>query len=183
MRIDPTVYTGRPSDGRLPQEEAIYDKLEELSIPYTRVDHDHADTMEDCLQIESVLGGRICKNLFLCNRQQTEFYLLLMPGDKPFRTKELSKLLRVSRLSFAPEEDMLELLDIQPGAVSIMGLMNDAGRRVRLVVDGEVLRQEYFGCHPCVNTSSLKLRTSDVFEKYLPSTGHELTVVELTGAD
>ena len=78
---------------------------------------------------------------------------------------------------------MLELLDIQPGAVSIMGLMNDAGRRVRLVVDGEVLRQEYFGCHPCVNTSSLKLRTSDVFEKYLPSTGHELTVVELTGAD
>ena len=106
-----------------------------------------------------------------------------MPGDKPFRTKELSKKLGVSRLSFAPEDAMLELLDIQPGAVSVMGLMNDRDRRVRLVVDGDVLRQEYFGCHPCVNTSSMKLRTSDVVDKYIPSTAHEMTVVELTGED
>ena len=181
------LFTGRPEDcsGRLERETRVYDYLDALGLEYWRTDHVDmpAMTMEDCNKIDAVLGVLICKNLFLCNRQRTAHYLLLMPGYKPFRTKELSKLLGVSRLSFAPEEDMLELLDIQPGAVSIMGLMNDAGRRVRLVVDGEVLRQEYFGCHPCVNTSSLKLRTSDVFEKYLPSTGHELTVVELTGAD
>lgn len=117
----------------------------------------------------------------LCNRQGTAHYLLLMPGDKPFRTKELSKQLGVARLSFANEADMLEMLDIQPGAVSVMGLMNDKEHRVRLIVDGDVLRQEYFGCHPCVNTSSLKMRTRDVTEVFLPSTGHDMTVVELTG--
>lgn len=91
MYIDPTVYQGRPSDDRIPQELAVYDKLEELGISFTRVDHDHADTMEDCLLIERTLGARICKNLFLCNRQQTDFYLLMMPGDKPFKTKDLSR--------------------------------------------------------------------------------------------
>ena len=130
-----------------------------------------------------MLGVLICKNLFLCNRQRTNYYLLLMPGDKPFRTKELSKQLGVARLSFANEDDMLELLDIKPGAVSVMGLMNDKGQRVRLIVDGDVLRQEYFGCHPCVNTSSMKMLTKDMVEKYLPATGHEMTVVELTGQD
>ena len=128
-----------------------------------------------------MLGVLICKNLFLCNRQRTNHYLLLMPGDKPFRTKELSKQLGVARLSFANEEDMLELLDLQPGAVSVMGLMNDKEQRVRLIVDGDVLRQEYFGCHPCVNTSSMKLRTKDMTDVYLPATGHEMTVGELTG--
>ena len=181
------LFHGRPDDcsGRLARELRVYDYLDKLSIEYWRTDHFDmpAMTMEDCNKIDAVLGVLICKNLFLCNRQKTDFYLLLMPGDKPFRTKELSKKLGVSRLSFAPEDAMLELLDIQPGAVSVMGLMNDRDVRVRLVVDGDVLRQEYFGCHPCVNTSSMKLRTSDVVDKYIPSTAHEMTVVELTGEE
>ena len=178
------LFHGRPDDcsGRLARELRVYDYLDKLGIEYWRTDHFDmpAMTMEDCNKIDAVLGVLICKNLFLCNRQKTDFYLLLMPGDKPFRTKELSKKLGVSRLSFAPED---ELLGVSPGSASVMGLMNDRDRRVRLVVDGDVLRQEYFGCHPCVNTSSMKLRTSDVVDKYIPSTAHEMTVVELTGEE
>ena len=181
MHIDPTVYTGRPSDQRIPQEEAIYHKLEELSIPFTRVDHDHADTMEDCLRIESVLGGKICKNLFLCNRQQTEFYLLMMPGDKPFKTKELSHQLGISRLSFASPEDMEQYLDCTPGSSSVMGLANDKENKVQLLMDEDVVKGEFLGCHPCINTSSLKLYTKDVLEKFLPAVRHEPVYVVLNG--
>lgn len=181
------LYKGRPEDtsGRLEREIRTYDFLDKLGMTYWRTDHadQPAGNMEACNEIDAVLGVLICKNLFLCNRQRTNHYLLLMPGDKPFRTKELSKQLGVARLSFANEEDMLELLDLQPGAVSVMGLMNDKEQRVRLIVDGDVLRQEYFGCHPCVNTSSMKLRTKDMTDVYLPATGHEMTVVELTGQD
>lgn len=181
MYIDPVCHTGRPSDQRIPQEEAVYDKLEELGIEFARVDHDHADTMEDCLKIESILGAKICKNLFLCNRQQTEFYLLMMPGDKVFKTKELSHQIGSARLSFAKEEQMMEFLEIHPGAVSIMGLMNDTENHVQLLVDEDVLKGEYVGCHPCVNTSSLKLRTADVFGKYLEAVHHDYRVVKLVG--
>lgn len=82
MKIDTTRYTGRPAEPRSPQENAIYDQLDALGIPFLRVDHDAANTLEDCLLIESTLGGKICKNLFLCNRQETDFYLLMMPGEK-----------------------------------------------------------------------------------------------------
>ena len=178
MRIDPTVYTGRPSDGRIPQEEAIYDKLEELSIPYTRVDHDHADTMEDCLQIESVLGGRICKNLFLCNRQQTEFYLLLMPGDKPFKTKYLSAQLGCSRLSFADADHMGEYLGTTPGSVSALELLFDTQGKVQLVIDRPLLADETISGHPGISTSTLRLAREDLL-RYAASTGHEPVYVDL----
>ena len=148
MYIDPTVYQGRPSDDRIPQELAVYDKLEELGISFTRVDHDHADTMEDCLLIERTLGARICKNLFLCNAQKTDFYLLLMPGEKPFKTKFLSKQIGTARLSFADGEQMEEYLNITPGSLSLMGLIFDKEKKVHLVIDKEVLDEEYFGCHP-----------------------------------
>ncbi len=183
MHIDPVRYHGRPADVRTAPEEAIYDKLEELKIPFERVDHDHADTMEACLMIESVLGGKICKNLFLCNRQKTAFYLLMMPGDKKFKTKELSSQINSARLSFAGAEDMLKYLDIEPGAVSIMGLMNDREHAVKLLIDEDVLQGEYVGCHPCVCTSSLKIRTQDVLEKFLPAVGHEYRSVHLEGED
>ena len=108
MHIDPTLYTGRPQnlEGRLPREVACYDLLDRLAIPYTRVDHDPADTIAACHEIEKVLGAPICKNLVLCNRQKTAFYLLLMEGDKPFRTRDLSKQIGSARLSFAAPEDM-----------------------------------------------------------------------------
>ena len=181
MYIDPIRYSGRPADGtgRIPQELAIYDRLDQLSIPFDRVDHEHADTMEICQEVEKVLGGQICKNLFLCNRQQTQFYLLMMPGDKPFKTKDLSAQLGVARLSFAGETFMEQFLDLHPGSVSVLGLMNDAQGRVRLVIDEEVLRGEYLGCHPCQNTSSIKLRTEDLLRKFLPAVRHEPTVVRL----
>lgn len=135
--------------------------------------------MEDCLLIEAQLEARICKNLFLCNRQKTNFYLLMMPGDKPFKTKDLSSQLGVARLSFADEAHMEEMLDLLPGSVSIMGLANDTEHRVQLVIDREVLEGEYLGCHPCMNTSSIKLKTKDVLEKFLPAVRHTATVVDL----
>ena len=180
-----TLYNGRPADadGRLPREIRTYDFLDGLGIEYQRTDHERADNMEACNEIDAVLGVVICKNLFLCNRQKTAFYLLMMPGDKKFKTKELSAQIGSARLSFADPEDMLRYLDIEPGAVSIMGLMNDKENHVQLLIDEDVLEGEYIGCHPCVCTSSLKLRTKDVIEKYLPAAGHGYRKVHLVGED
>ncbi len=175
-----SLRVGRPADAekRLPKEQKCYDALDALGIEYAGVDHEHADTIEACHEIEATLGAEICKNLFLTNRQQTEFYLLLMPGDKPFKTKLLSKQIGTARLSFASSEHMQELLDITPGSVSVLGLLNDGGR-VHLVIDSDLLKDEFIGCHPCINTSTLRIRTSDILEKFLPSVGHEYTLVEL----
>lgn len=177
------LFEGRPLDdtNRLEKERKTYDLLEQLAIPFQRTDHEPADTMEVCHVIDAVLEVLICKNLFLCNRQKTNFYLLLMSGDKPFKTKELSKQLGVARLSFASAEDMERLLNVTPGSVSVMALMNDTEHRVQLVIDSEVLQQEYFGCHPCINTSSLKLKTADLVERFLPAVGHEFIQVALKG--
>lgn len=167
--------------GRLLKEMAVYELLEKLEIPYLRVDHEAAATVDDCHGVDEALGIHICKNLFLCNRQKTDFYLLMMPGLKKFKTKELSAQLGVARLSFAEAEYMEEFLDITPGSVSVMGLMNDKEHRVRLLIDRDLLQEEFVGCHPCVNTSSLKLRMKDVLEKFLPCVGHAYTAVDLVG--
>ncbi len=179
------LYQGRPenTEGRLPREVRTYDFLDRLGIEYMRTDHERADNMEACNEIDAVLEVIICKNLFLCNRQKTKFYLLMMPGDKKFKTKELSRQINSARLSFADAEAMLTYLDIEPGAVSIMGLMNDKDHVVQLLIDEDVLKDEYLGCHPCVCTSSLKLKTRDVIEKFLPATGHTYQTVYLTGED
>ena len=179
MYVDPTLYTPRPEDERLPKEMAVYDLLEELQIPYLRVDHEVLPTIEACREVDKLLDIEICKNLFLCNQQKTKFYLLLMPGTKKFVTKEVSKQIGSARLSFAKDTYMEEILNISPGSVSIMGLMNDRENKVRLLIDREVLEQEYLGCHPCINTSSLKLRMEDVITKFLPRVHHDYTVVDL----
>lgn len=175
------LYKGRPENetGRLEKEIRVYDFLDNLGIEYERTDHEPADTMEACNKIDAVLGTLICKNLFLCNRQKTDFYLLIMPGNKPFKTKDITAPFGCSRLSFASPEYMEKFLDITPGSVSVMGLMNDKENNVRLVVDREVLEDETFGCHPCVNTSSLKLKTEDIIKIYLPAVRHEPTVIDL----
>ena len=179
------LFEGRPenTEGRLPREIRTYDFLDELGIAYQRTDHEPADNMEACNAIDVVLGVIICKNLFLCNRQKTRFYLLMMPGDKKFKTKELSAQINSSRLSFADAEDMLKYLDIEPGAVSIMGLMNDKEHVIQLLIDEDVIADEYLGCHPCVCTSSLKMKTADVIEKFLPATGHGYQTVHLVGEE
>lgn len=175
------LIKGRPDncEVRLAREVRVYDFLDSLGIEYFRTDHEEANTMEVCNEIDKVLGTLICKNLFLCNRQKTDFYLLMMPGDKPFKTKDITKQLDCSRLSFADSEAMLEYLDIKPGAVSIMGLMNDKDNKVRLVMDKAVVEEDTIGCHPCVSTSSLKIRTDDILNVYLPAVHHEPTFVEL----
>ena len=175
------LFEGRPADtaGRLEREIKVYDLLDELGIEYQRTDHEEANTMEACNEIDKVLDVIICKNLFLCNRQKTKFYLLMMPGDKPFKTKDVSKQIGSARLSFADADAMEEYLHIKPGAVSVMGLMNDVEGHVQLLIDRPVLEGEMLGCHPCVSTSSLKMRTRDVLEKFLPAVGHEPIVVNL----
>ena len=177
-----TLHEGRPADcaGRLEKEIRVYDLLDRLGICYQRIDHEAAMTMEACAVVDEALGATICKNLLLCNRQCTEFYLLLLPGDKPFKTKELSKQIGSSRLSFAAGEYMEQLLDISPGSLSVMGLMNDRQHRVRLLLDEEVLQEPFLGCHPCINTSTVRLKTSDLLEILLPHLGYEPTVVRLT---
>ncbi len=178
---DTTLYRTKPSsEGRLPKEMAVYELLEELQISYERLDHGATATIEACQDVDKLLGIEICKNLFLCNSQKTKFYLLMMPGRKKFSTKEVSKQIQSARLSFAPAEYMEEFLNITPGAVSIMGLMNDKDRKVQLLIDKDVLEAEYLGCHPCVNTASLKLKTVDVMKRFLPFIEHDYIVVELT---
>lgn len=179
------LVDGRPgnTEGRPDKEIRVYDFLDSLGIAYKRVDHEAAMTMEACEEIDRTLsegvekGVAICKNLFLCNRQATDFYLLLIPGEKPFKTKYLSAQIGSSRLSFAKPEYMEQYLDITPGSVSVMGLMNDKEKKVRLLIDKDVLQDEYFACHPCINTSSLRFKTSDLMEKVIPAMGHEPTMV------
>ncbi|MBQ7341411.1 MAG: prolyl-tRNA synthetase associated domain-containing protein [Oscillospiraceae bacterium] len=172
---------GRPTDcsQRLDKEIRVYDFLDNLGISYRRVDHDPAMTMEACLAIDGALEAPMCKNLFLCNRQQTDFYLLLMPGDKPFKTKDLSAQIGSSRLSFADSDHMEKYLDITPGSVSVLGLMNDKEKKVRLLIDRDLLNDEYIGCHPCVNTSSLRLATKDLTTIILPAMEHTMQTVTL----
>ena len=177
------LMKGRPIDvsGRLERETRVYELLDSLGIEYMRTDHEEANTMEACNTIDKVLEVVICKNLFLCNRQETEFYLLMMPGDKPFKTKNLSKQIGSARLSFANSDYMEKFLDIKPGAVSVMGLMNDKEHKVQLLVDEDVMNAEYVGCHPCINTSSLRLKSEDVFGKYLKAVGHDAISVTVSG--
>lgn len=194
-----TIYKGRPTDtsGRQQREIRVYDLLDDLQIDYDRLDHDAAMTMEVCAEIDAAFGRMtleefkaepdgertshaiICKNLFLCNRQKTKFYLLMIPGDKKFLTKNLSAQINSARLSFAGEEEMLKYLDITPGSVSVLGLMNDHDNAVQLLIDSDVLQSEYVGCHPCINTSSLRMKTRDLTEKILPAIHHSPIIVTL----
>ena len=179
MNISQTLFSGRPADTRTPREERCYDLLDSLGVEYYRVDHEHADTIQDCELVENLLGAKICKNLFLTNRQQTDFYLLIMPGEKPFKTKLLSKQINTARLSFGTPEQMELYLDTLPGSASVLSLINDRENKVRLLVDKDLLGEEMFGCHPCQNTSSLRFRTAELFERILPAMRHEPTFVEL----
>lgn len=176
-----TLQQGRPADctGRLAKEIRVYDLLDSLGVEYARIDHEPAMTMEACAAVDALLGAVICKNLLLTNRQETVFYLLLMPGDKAFRTRDLSAQIGSSRLSFASPAHMEELLDITPGSLSVLGLMHDTEHRVGLLIDGDVLAGETVGLHPCINTSSLRIRTRDLTDVILPHLGYTPCVVHL----
>lgn len=175
------LQKGRPADtaGRLEKEIRTYDLLDRLGVEYERIDHESAMTMEDCKEVDQLLEAVICKNLFLCNRQKTAFYLLMIPDTKVFHTKDLSAQIGSARLSFAKPEYMEEFLDITPGSVSVMGLMNDKEHRVQLLIDEDVLDGEYIGCHPCINTSSIRFKVKDLIEKVIPAMGHDFVKVKL----
>ena len=179
------LQNGRPADaaGRMDKEIRTYDFLDGLGVDYQRMDHEAAFTMEACKEVDEALGVEMCKNLFLCNRQQTEFYLLMMPGNKKFKTKNLSKQINSARLSFAGDEYMEQFLDISPGSVSILGLANDKENQVQLLIDSDVLKDPFLGCHPCINTSSLKIKTADLTEKFLPAVHHSYITVDLPWED
>lgn len=173
------LVEGRPKDKRIDKEERVYDLLDQLNIDYQRIDHEEANTMEVCLEIEKTLKSTICKNLFLVNSNKSQYYLLMLKENKKFKTKVISKQINSSRLSFGSDEKMLEYLDITPGSVSLLGLMNDHDFKVQLLMDKDLLQDEYLGCHPCINTSSLRIKMKDVFEKIIPSLHHEPIFVEV----
>ena len=179
------LYKGSPADmtGRSDREKRVYAFLDALGVPFERTDHPDrpATTMEVCAEVDAVLNVHICKNLFLCNRSKTQYYLLVMPGDKPFKTKEITKQIGSARLSFGPEEYMWEYMNCLQGSASVLGLMNDTEGHVRLLVDEDLKKNPYIGAHPCNNTSTLKLHTSDIFGRFLEKVGHEATYVKLTG--
>ena len=179
IHLDHTIYTARPTDKRLPKEERVYDLLERLGVPFERVDHDAVGTIEGCAEIEKLLDIEICKNLFLRNSKGNQYYLLMLPGGKHLVTKDLAKKIGSTRLSFGTPEKMEEYLDITPGSVSVLGLMNDHGNNIQFLVDNDIKKWEYFGCHPCINTSSLKIKTADLFSKILPAVGHEPVFVDI----
>lgn len=173
------LVEGRPQDKRIDKEERVYDLLDQLNIDYQHIDHEEANTMEVCLEIEKSLKSTICKNLFLVNSNKSQYYLLMLKENKKFKTKVISKQINSSRLSFGSDEKMLEYLDITPGSVSLLGLMNDHDFKVQLLMDKDLLQDEYLGCHPCINTSSLRIKMKDVFEKIIPSLHHEPIFVEV----
>ncbi|MBQ8550970.1 MAG: prolyl-tRNA synthetase associated domain-containing protein [Clostridia bacterium] len=180
MNISP-MQSGRPENcaDRLEKEVAVYDLLDSLGIEYSRVDHDAADTIEACLEVEKVIGVGICKNLFVCNRQKTDYYMIMMSGEKPFRTADVSKKLGVSRLSFASGEDMERMLGVTPGSVTVMALKDDRDRRVQLVIDRDIINGEYVRCHPCINTSTLKIKTEDLLRVFLRHTKHTPRIIDI----
>ena len=173
------IRTAAPAEGRAAVELETFALLDRLRIPYAWVAHETADTIADCDVVSEALGISICKNLFLCNRQKTEFYLLTMPGNKPFQTKVLSHQLGTTRLSFAPPELMESMLRCTPGSASVLGLAYDTEQRVRLVMDRAVHDAEWFGCHPCINTSTIWFTTEDLTKKFLPAVHHEPILVDL----
>ena len=173
------VFEGAPAEVREPAEQRVYATRQNLQIPFTRVDHEPAFTMEACVDISRALGVSVCKNLLLTPRNKSAYYLYCTEPEKPFSTKDFSKAIGSSRLSFASEEDLQALLGVAPGSASILGLMNDSAHRVTLVLDKSVAEAEFFGCHPCRNTSTLKLKTADVLHRFLPAVGYEPVILEL----
>lgn len=179
MYINPQTYSKHPESTNTEKEMQSYLFLEENGVEYIRAEHDEAATIELCEGVEKVIGAKICKNLLLCNRQQTKFYMLLIPGDMNFKTKYLSKQINSARLSFASGEQMEEKLNVTPGSLTVLSLMYDKEKEIELLIEKNVFKDEYFGCHPCVNTATVRFATSDLKEKVLPALGREYTVVDL----
>ena len=179
MYINEKTFNTHPETTAAEKEMQSYLFLENNGVEYIRAEHDEAATIELCEGVEKIINAKICKNLLLCNRQQTKFYMLLIPGDMPFKTKYLSAQINSSRLSFASGEQMEKLLNVSPGSLTVLSLMFDKEKTVELLIEKNVFNDEYFACHPCVNTATVRFLTSDLKEKVLPALNREYTLVDL----
>lgn len=179
MNISPTYTTAPNPTGRSVRENEAFALLDSLGIKYERVEHEAAMTIDACADIDRTLDTPLCKNLFLTNSAKTDWFLLLLPGEKPFRTRVVADQIGSTRLSFGSEDKMLEYLNLTPGSVTIMGLMYDKERKVRLLIDRELCKNEFLCFHPCINTGSVKAKTADMFGKFLEYTHHEPTFIDV----
>ena len=173
------IKTTAPEAYSTPLQKRVYEVLSELEIQYERVDNEPAVTMEACEAIDAKLGVKTAKTLFVCNRQKTNFYLFVTAGDKPFVTKDFSRALEISRVSFAPAELLSEMLGVEVGATTIFALLSDEEKAVKLVIDKEVLNDEFFGCPDGTTTSYMKLKTADITGKFLKFTEREPIIIEI----
>lgn len=173
------ILTAFPEDERSALEMKVYDKIRETGIPFERVDNDSISTMEECAEVGEVLGTEICKSILACTRNKSDYYLIIMPGDKRFVTKLVSHAIGSSRLSFASPEDMEELLGTTPGNASPLSVVNDKDGRVKLVMDSELAGGELIACNTGANTTHIRFRTADLLDKYLPACGHEALVIDI----
>lgn len=172
------IKTTVPTDERCALETKVYETLSKLSIPFELVDNDSVESMEECIEISEKLGAEIRKTIFLCNRKKTSFYMVILPANKSFNTKEHCKKMDVSRLSFASGDLMMQHLDVAPGTATIMSLINDPDEKVELFIDKEIANSEFFACNPGANTTHLKIKTKDLLNKLLPKIDHPATIIE-----
>jgi Ala-tRNA(Pro) deacylase len=173
------IRTSTPEDMKNPTGKKAFKMLDQLKIPYECVSNDAVSTMEECRAIEEVLGTEIRKNIFLCNKKNTSFFLIVLPADKNLDVDTLSAKIGIPKLSFASADSMQQHLGAQPGSASVMGLINDEDEYVQLIIDKEVAEAEWYGCNPGINTAHLRLKTSDLLNKFLPKIYHKAKIVEL----
>ncbi len=173
------IFTTSPEEYKNKIQEIVYRTLDELSISYERVETDEAITMEDCIEIDKKLNMKMVKTLFLCNRQETNFYLYITTGDKKFDSKKFSQELEISRVSFAKEGKMNEMLGTRIGAATIFSSLIDNDLKVQIVIDKDVLNEEYYGCSDGTTTGYMKIKTDDIINKVLPYSKHKETIIEM----
>ena len=156
-------------------QRKVYETFAELGIEFGRVDTDPGITMEDCQHIDAKIGVRIVKTIFVCNRQQTEFYLYVTTDDKPFVTREFCGTLGIPRVSFASAEKLWELTGVLPGATTILSAVLPQAAGIHLVMDRSVAESEWYACTDGTATCFVKIRTADLLEKYLK--GKQLIII------
>ncbi len=173
------IFKSSPERFTTPLQEKTYHALADLHIPFERVETDEAITMEDCVQINDKLGMKMVKTLFLCNRQQTAFYLFVTAGDKPFRAKDFSSALDIARVSFAPAELMEQMLGTKIGAATIFSTLIDYENLVQVVFDQEVLAEEWYGCSDGTTTGYMKVETQLILHRLLPHAKHTPIIIKV----
>ena len=164
------IMTTPPETFRTELQKQVYKTLDSLSVPFWRIDNDPAVTMEDCRAIDERLDVSTVKTLLLCNRQQTMYYLYVTAGDKPFVTKDFGHALGISRVSFAPQGQLVPMLGTVLGATTVFSTLLAPEGSFTLVMDKEVTRSPWYGCTDGTTTCYMKIRTADLMEKILPTT-------------